>query len=110
MLRTREDESFLVLNGIQTQSAKTHNLVTDINSFIDLEVDVLRISPQSRGTEQVINIFHDCLNGKMTGCDAEIELQKYIMTGECDGYWHGQAGMDNTATAMVGIDNQRGCA
>jgi len=21
-------------------------------------------------------------------------LQKYIMSGECDGYWHGQAGMD----------------
>lgn len=109
MLRTREDESFLVLNGIQTQSAKTLNLVTDIKDFIDLEVDVLRISPQSRSTEQVINIFHDCLNGKMTGCDAGIELQKYMMTGECDGYWHGQAGMDKSATARAGIDKQRGC-
>lgn len=110
MLRTREDESFLVLNGIQTQSAKTHNLVRDIDDFIDLEVDVLRISPQSGNTEQVINIFHDCLNEKMTACDADIELQKYMMTGECDGYWHGQAGMDNTATARASIDKQRGCA
>jgi collagenase-like PrtC family protease len=110
MLRTREDESFLVLNGVQTQSAKTHNLVTDIKDLIDLEVDVLRISPQSRSTEQIINIFHDCLNGKMTGIDADTGLQKYMMTGECDGYWHGEAGMDSTAAAAsAGADKQRGC-
>jgi len=109
MLRTREDESFLVLNGIQTQSAKTQNLVKDIYDFIDLEVDVLRISPQSRNTQQIIDIFHDCLNGKMTGSDADNELQKYMMSGECDGYWHGQAGMIGTDTARAGIDKQRGC-
>lgn len=105
MLRTREDETFLVLNGIQTQSAKTHNLVRDLDDFIDLEVDVLRISPQSGNTEQVIDVFHDCLNGEISGCDADIELQKFIMSGECDGYWHGQAGKDN-----IGTGKQRGCA
>lgn len=94
MLRTREDESFLVLNGVQTQSAKTQNLVEDIQDFIDLEIDVLRISPQSRNTEHVIDIFHDCLHGKLSSSDAESKLHKYIMSGECDGYWRGQAGMD----------------
>ena len=110
MLRTREDESFLVLNGIQTQSAKTQNLVKDIDDFIDLEVDVLRISPQSRNTEQIIDIFHQCLNGKMTSCDADSELQKCMTSGECDGYWHGQAGMVRTDTVRTDIDKQRGCA
>ena len=110
MLRTREDESFLVLNGIQTQSAKTQNLVRDINDFIDLEVDVLRISPQSRNTQQVINIFHQCLNGNMTCCDAEDELQKYTMSGECDGYWHGQPGMVGIDAASTGITKQQDCA
>ena len=109
MLRTREDESFLVLNGIQTQSAKIQNLVRDIDDFIDLEVDVLRISPQSRNTQQIIDIFHDCLNGKMTGHDADNELQKYMMSGECDGYWHGQAGMIWTDAARAVINKQRGC-
>lgn len=94
MLRTREDESFLVLNGIQTQSAKTQNLVRDIKDFIDLEIDVLRISPQSKNTEQIIEIFHNQLHEKITGSDADNILQKYIMSGECDGYWHGKAGMD----------------
>jgi len=94
MLRTREDESFLVLNGIQTQSAKTQNLVGDIDDFINLEIDVLRISPQSRNTEHVIDVFHNCLHGKICSSDAEDALQQYIMSGECDGYWHGHAGME----------------
>jgi len=96
MLRTREDESFLVLNGIQTQSAKTQNLISDINDFINLEIDVLRISPQSTNTQQVIDVFDHCLRGKITSSDAETALQPYIMSGECDGYWHGDAGMDKT--------------
>ena len=104
MLKTREDESFLVLNGIQTQSAKTQNLISDINDFIDLNVDVLRISPQSQNTEQVIDIFDQCLRGKIDGEAAEKLLQPYIMSGECDGYWHGQAGMDSANS-----DDQRGC-
>ena len=94
IMKTREDESFLVLNGIQTQSAKTQNLIRNINDFIDLEIDVLRISPQSRNTEQIIAIFDNCLRGKMTAGEAEKSLQQYVMSGECDGYWHGQAGMD----------------
>ena len=95
MLRTREDESFLVLNGIQTQSAKTQNLISDINDFIDLNIDVSRISPQSKNTEQIIDIFDNCLHGKVSPGDAEKALKPYIMSGECDGYWHDKAGMDD---------------
>jgi collagenase-like PrtC family protease len=94
LLRTREDESFLVLNGIQTQSAKTQNLISEIDDFIDLGIDVLRISPQSSNTDQVIDIFDRRLRGKLSINDAENKLQQYIMTGECNGYWHGRAGMD----------------
>jgi len=97
MLRTREDESFLVLNGIQTQSSKTQNLIRDMDDFIELEIDILRISPQSRNTEQVIKIFDDRMHGKMNNDEAEQALQKFIMSGECDGYWRGEAGMDNSA-------------
>jgi collagenase-like PrtC family protease len=94
LLRTREDESFLVLNGIQTQSAKTQNLIRDMDDFLDLQIDVLRISPQSKNTEQVIQLFDDCIHEKISSEEADQVLQKYIMSGECDGYWHGQAGMD----------------
>lgn len=103
MLKTREDESFLVLNGIQTQSAKTQNLLREIDDFIDLKIDVLRISPQSKGTVQVIEVFDQCLRGKITKEDAEDLLQPYIMSGECDGYWNNQAGMD-----AIRVNQERG--
>jgi collagenase-like PrtC family protease len=106
LLRTREDESFLVLNGIQTQSAKTQNLIHEMNDFIDLEIDVLRISPQSENTEQVINVFDDCLQGKISCDEAEKILQNYILAGECDGYWHGQAGMNFTVNHESVVDDK----
>lgn len=104
MMRTREDEPFLVLNGIQTQSAKTQNLVRDIDDLIDLEIDVLRISPQSKNTQQVIEIYDNCLRGKMSIDEAEQSLRPYIMSGECNGYWYGEAGMDYT-----NMNEERGC-
>jgi collagenase-like PrtC family protease len=94
LLKTREDESFLVLNGIQTQSARTQNLIADIDDFISLGIDVLRISPQSQHTDKIIRLYHDCLHGDKSCSDAEAELRKYMPSGECDGYWHGQPGMD----------------
>lgn len=109
MLKTREDEAFLVLNGIQTQSAKTQNLIRDINDFIDLEIDVLRISPQSKNTEQVISVFDGSLRGKIGCNDAEKMLQQYVMSGECDGYWHDRAGMDSINTNETVISKQQGC-
>lgn len=107
MLKTREDESFLVLNGIQTQSAKTQNLIADIDDFINLEIDVLRISPQSKHTEQVIDIFYNRLHENITSSEAKNTLKKYIMSDECNGYWHGQAGMDNSGINKVSINNKR---
>ncbi|MBE9560805.1 MAG: U32 family peptidase [Proteobacteria bacterium] len=109
MLKTREDESFLVLNGIQTQSSKTQNLIHEIEELIDLEIDVLRISPQSRNTMQVIDIFDKTLRGKISSDEAEKSLQRYIMSGECDGYWHGQAGMDSANVDQPITNKQQGC-
>ena len=109
MLRTQEDESFLVLNGIQTQSARTHNLINELDQLVELGIDVLRISPQSRGTEQIVNIFHRCLHEKMEVAEAENELQKHMLTGECDGYWHGQAGMSLSPATPGNVLDRRGC-
>lgn len=109
MMRTRDDESFLVLNGIQTQSAKTQNLIGDLDDLIDMEIDVLRISPQSRDTEQVIDIFYDRLHGKITSSDAQQRLQKTFISGECDGYWHGEAGMDKTVIDNFTMNTNQDC-
>ena len=93
MLRTSDDESFLVLNGIQTQSASTQNLVAETGELMKIGVDVLRISPQSQHTQQVIHTFHQCLHGAISVEEAKGMLAECMMAGACNGYWHGQPGM-----------------
>ena len=101
LLSTREDEPFLVLNGIQTQSARTLNLISELDDLRQLGVDVLRISPQSTHTEVIINTFHRCLQGDITATEAERQLGKLMPIGPCNGYWYGDAGMDSRQQALM---------
>lgn len=95
LMSTREDDPFLVINGIQTQSAKSCNLIADLEDIQQLGVDVLRISPQSKSTVDIIRIFHDCLHGKKSVQDASEELELLSPTSTCNGYWHGGVGMES---------------
>ena len=63
-LNTREGEPFLALNGIQTQSARVYNLVGEIESARKAGIDVLRVSPQSRGTVETLEVFRAVRDGK----------------------------------------------
>ncbi len=89
-LRTRENEAFLAINGIQTQSAQTHSLLSELEDIKSLGVDLVRISPQSRHTMKIIQAFHQVLNGERIDSNS---LDKLMPVGPCDGYWHGVAGM-----------------
>jgi len=92
MLSTREDESFLVINGIQTQSARVHCLVHALNDPAT-GPDILRISPQAEDTERVISLFHQARSGSPKAAEAAYKLERFSPVGLCDGYWHGEAGM-----------------
>ncbi len=92
-LKTQEGEQFLTLNGIQTQSGLVCNLLTALPEFVQLGVDVVRLSPQSRHMEQVIAAFHDVLQGDAKAEDARKRLQKSVGENYCNGYWYGEPGM-----------------
>src|SRR3546814_1942627 len=70
LLQTRESQPFLVLNGIQTQSALVYNLINELQEMRDLGVDVLRISPQSQHTAQIAGLFRQVADGVLTGSQA----------------------------------------
>ncbi len=74
LLSTREDEAFLVLNGIQTLSARTCNLLPELADLQRLGVDVLRLSPQSRHMGRVVEIYAACLRGEADPVSASAEL------------------------------------
>jgi len=88
-MRTREAEDFLVLNGIQVQSALSLNLIAELPALTEAGVDVLRLSPQSQHMAEIAAAFRAAVDG-----EAEAQLPATLLpTGPCNGYWHGVPGM-----------------
>jgi collagenase-like PrtC family protease len=93
-LRTREGKVFLNLNGIQTQSGETYNLIQEIAELRALKVDVLRLSLQAQGMFEIIDAFRRVVEGQLEPSVAAGQLAQYQAAGPCDGYWYGVSGMD----------------
>jgi collagenase-like PrtC family protease len=99
VLKTQEDQEFLVLNGTQTQSALTHEVLAQLSQLDALGVDVVRISPQHQGTFRIIELFSEALQGANLKFLIP-ELHSLLPLGACNGYLLKQAGMEygNPAT------------
>jgi O2-independent ubiquinone biosynthesis protein UbiV len=94
LMQTREGEEFLVLNGIQTQSARIYNLLPELAAMRELGVDVVRISPQSQHTADIITLFHAVLTQKNSASDARRTMTPWMPEQACNGYWYGKPGME----------------
>jgi collagenase-like PrtC family protease len=94
LLKTREHEEFLVLNGTQTQSAKVYNLLAELPDLRALGVDAVRISPQAQHTEQVIALFDAVRSGALAPGEALAQLEPLMPSAGCNGYWHGRPGLE----------------
>ncbi len=92
-LGTQEGERFLTLNGIQTQSGRVCNLLTELPKIEELGVDVVRISPHSRHSEEVVEAFHSVMTGKVPPGEAQQKLAEITREEHCNGYWFGEPGM-----------------
>ncbi|KAB8044276.1 U32 family peptidase [Janthinobacterium aquaticum] len=97
LMRTRDEEPFLVLNGTQTQSALVYNLVAELAAMAQMGGTVARISPQSAHTDQVIALFDRVRRGELDGATAQAQLAACQPAAACDGYWHGRPGMEQQA-------------
>lgn len=98
LMSTRENEAFLTINGIQTQSALTSNLIAHTREMTALGVDVWRISPQSTYTLDIIEAFDQCRNDQSLTNEIMQSTESWTDHGGCDGYWNGGAGMEKTAS------------
>jgi len=102
LMRTRESEEFLVLNGIQTQSARVHNLLPELPDLQKMGVDVVRISPQSKHTLRIVALFQDVIQGRSNAAAANAELSGLMPEKPCNGYWYGKPGLEQVnAQAMT---------
>jgi len=96
-LQTQEDQELFTINGIQLQSGLPSNLLGEVDTLCELKVDVLRLSPQLEGMQQVVTAFDAARNGKQ---GKAIDSLMAAGTEWCNGYWHGEAGMLNVSAVL----------
>jgi collagenase-like PrtC family protease len=88
-LKTREGQEFLTINGIQTMSAQSYNLLHEIPEMLRMSIDIVRISPQKDHIDAIIKAFDAARNGEA----ATVDSQPWNASGLVDGYWFGDAGI-----------------
>lgn len=94
LIHTRDNEPFLALNGIQTQSALTQNLAPHLPEIKRQGIEVLRLSPQARSMISVIRAFDELRNASEVSQATLGKLEALAPIATCDGYWRGTAGFD----------------
>ena len=92
-LDTQEGQHFLVLNGVQTQSASVQSLAPEIDSARAAGVGMLRLSPQSTRMGEVVAVFREAADGALAPREAAARLAPLMPAAACDGYWHGKPGI-----------------
>jgi collagenase-like PrtC family protease len=99
LLTTGEQRPFLVLNGIQTQSAAVCNLLPFLPELRELGVSVLRISPQARHTVEILAEFRSCIEDATRTAGAAQRLEGFMPGAPCDGFWRARPGIEAAGAA-----------
>ncbi len=103
-LETREGEAFLAINGVQTQSAQVYSLAGDLEALRAAGIDMLRVSPQSSGTREVLGILRAAADGRLDAAAALRDLAPLAPGKLVDGFWHGRAAHEHAALAARNAD------
>lgn len=88
-LTTQDAQNLFLINGIQLQSGVPSNLLSAVDKLKEINVDVLRISPQCENMDLIIHAFKANIDSDIS--DIKLPVPK---GGWCNGYWHGQPGID----------------
>jgi O2-independent ubiquinone biosynthesis protein UbiV len=89
VLKTREGQDFLTINGIQTMSAQSYNLLYEVPDMLAMGIDIIRISPQKQHLNDIIGAF----DRVRKGLASEADSRDWDTCGLVDGYWFGAAGI-----------------
>ncbi len=96
-LKTREGQDFLTINGIQTMSAQSYNLLHEIPDMLQMGIDIVRLSPQKAHFGEIIAAFDTARRGQPVQADT----RNWSKCGLVDGYWFGDAGIKQHHTQAL---------
>jgi collagenase-like PrtC family protease len=96
-LKTREGQEFLTINGIQTMSAQSYNLLHEIPDMLRMGIDAVRISPQKQHLNEIITAFDAARRGQ----SVDVDSGNWNASGLVDGYWFGNAGIAQNHTQAL---------
>jgi collagenase-like PrtC family protease len=96
-LKTREGQEFLTINGIQTMSAQSYNLLHEVPDMLHMGIDIVRISPQKAHFGEIIAAFDAARRGQPVQADT----RNWSECGLVDGYWFGDAGIKQYHTQAL---------
>jgi collagenase-like PrtC family protease len=96
-LKTRDGQPFLAINGIQTMSAQTCNLLAEVPEMLRMGIDSVRISPQLAHMPAIIAAFDAARRGQA----AQPDMTGWAAEGMVDGYWFGKPGIESQALAPL---------
>ena len=88
-LKTREGQPFLAINGIQTMSAQTYNLLAEVPEMLTMGINAIRLSPQPKHMPEIIAAFDAARRGQAVRPD----MSGWASEGMVDGYWFGEPGI-----------------
>lgn len=92
LMKTREGQPFLTINGIQTMSAQTYNLLAQVPEFVELGIEAIRLSPQPGDMGAIIAAFDAARRDQPPASQPDWNSLAGA-AGYCDGYWHGKPGI-----------------
>lgn len=93
-LKTRDGQPFLAINGIQTMSAQTYNLLAVVPEMLTMGIDIARISPQPGPMACIIAAFDAARRGEPA---LGVDTAGWAVEGMVDGYWYGKPGIVSDA-------------
>lgn len=96
-LKTREGQDFLTINGIQTMSAQSYNLLHEIPDMLQMGIDIVRLSPQKAHFGEIIAAFDTARRGQPVQADT----RNWSECGLVNGYWFGDAGIKQHHTQAL---------
>jgi O2-independent ubiquinone biosynthesis protein UbiV len=103
LVSTQDDEPFLVVNGLQTQSARVQDLCAEVPAMRALGVNVLRLSPQATHMGEIAATFRGVADGTIAPAAAVRSLSAWAPADLCDGYWHGRPGQERAGRTTLAV-------